>query len=70
LEKIKIPVLIISGGLDEVKDESEKLYEVLKTEKEFKEIPGAGHLFEEGKTFEKLLELTVRWYEEHLRRGS
>ena len=39
-----------------------KLYEVLKTEKEFKEIPGAGHLFEEGNTFQELLNLTVDWY--------
>lgn len=62
LDKIKIPVFIIVGELDEVKDESEKLYQVLQTEKEFKEIPGAGHLFEEGETFEELLNLTVNWY--------
>lgn len=67
LDKIKIPVFIITGELDEVKDESERLFEVLKTEKDFAEIPGAGHLFEEGDTFQKLLELTVDWYTEKLK---
>jgi len=67
LGKIKIPILIISGELDEVKDESEKLYEVLKTEKEFREIPGAGHLFEEGDTFKRLLRATVDWYVKRLK---
>lgn len=67
LDKIKIPIFIISGELDGVKDESEKLYEILKTEKEFKEIPGAGHLFEEGDTFQKLLRLTVDWYVKKLK---
>lgn len=66
LDKIKIPIFIISGELDEVKDESEKLYEILKTEKKFKEIPGAGHLFEEGDTFQALKKFTVEWYIEKL----
>lgn len=65
--KLKIPVLIISGSEDEVKFESEKLYQMLKTKKEFKIIPGAGHLFEEGNTFNELLKLTVNWYAEKLR---
>jgi hypothetical protein len=54
--------------LDEVKDESEKLFEVLKTEKEFKEIPGAGHLFEEGETLGELLRLTIGWYMRRLKK--
>lgn len=67
LEKIKIPVFIITGELDEVKNESEKLFEVLKTEKQFESIPGAGHLFEEGDTFQELKRLTVDWYEGKLK---
>ncbi len=67
LDKIKIPVFVIVGELDEVKDESEKLFEVLETEKRFSEIPGAGHLFEESNTFQKLLKLTVDWYTEKLK---
>lgn len=67
LEKIKVPVFIITGELDEVKDESEKLHEVLKTGKRFAEIPGAGHLFEEGSTFGDLLKLTIEWYVEKLK---
>lgn len=67
MERLQIPILIIVGGLDEVKDESEKLYEVLKSEKQFEEISGAGHLFEERDTFKKLLTLTVDWYVEKLK---
>lgn len=67
VSKIKIPILLISGELDEVKFESEKLYQALKTEKKFEVIPGAGHLFEEGDTFSKLLKLTVDWYVEKLK---
>jgi dienelactone hydrolase len=67
VEKLKIPILIIVGNLDEVKDESERLYKVLKSEKRFEEIPGAGHLFEEGDTFEDLKKLTANWYVEKLK---
>ena len=67
LEKIKILIFIITGELDEVRGESEKLYEILKTEKQFFEIPEAGHLFEEGNTFQDLLKSTVDWYVEKLK---
>lgn len=67
LGKIKIPILIIVGASDEVKTESQRLYKILKSEKRFEEIKGAGHLFEEGKTFEQLLDLTVGWYKEKLK---
>jgi dienelactone hydrolase len=67
VEKIKVPILIIVGGADEVKDESEELYRVLKSEKRFEEIAGAGHLFEEGETFKDLSKLTVGWYDKNLK---
>lgn len=66
IDKIKIPVLIIVGERDPVKGESEKLFQELKSEKKFEEIKKAGHLFEEENTFDKLLKLTVDWYEEKL----
>lgn len=65
--KIKIPVFIIVGALDEVKDESLKLFQNLLCPKEFLEIPQAGHLFEEGDTFQKLLDATVSWYVRQLK---
>ena len=67
LDEIKIPILIIVGESDEVKDESKRLYQVLKSEKRFESIKEAGHLFEEGDTFDKLLKLTVDWYVEKLK---
>ncbi len=67
IKKISVPILIIVGGADEVKDESEKLFQSLKTEKKFEEITGAGHLFEEGETFGELKKLTVSWYEKKLK---
>ena len=63
IDKIKVPVLIIIGELDPIKEESKKLYKELKTEKKMIEIFGAGHLFEEGETFKELLKITVNWYD-------
>lgn len=67
VEKIKVPILIIVGGADEVKNESEELCRFLKSEKRFEEIIGAGHLFEEGETFKELLNLTVDWYDKNFK---
>lgn len=68
LERVKSPVLLIVGGLDDVVIELNKqAFAKLKCEKELKIVPGAKHLFEEPGTLERVAQLAAGWFAHHLK---
>ncbi len=72
LERVTAPTLLIVGGDDPVVLELNRDAErVLRCEKRVEVIPGAGHLFEEPGTLEKVTELATGWFKQHfVRSGS
>jgi dienelactone hydrolase len=68
LESVKVPVLFIVGGEDDVvlelnKESMEKIH----AEKRLEVVPGATHLFEEPGKLEKVARISVKWFSVHLR---
>jgi dienelactone hydrolase len=67
LAKVRSPVLLIVGGLDDVVIElNEKAFAQLRCEKELKIVPGATHLFEEPGTLDIVAKLASEWFKSHL----
>jgi dienelactone hydrolase len=63
LRKVKAPTLLIVGGNDtSVINLNREALAHLFTEKRLEIIPGAGHLFEEPGTLEKVAHLTRQWF--------
>jgi pimeloyl-ACP methyl ester carboxylesterase len=67
LMKVQAPALLIVGGNDDVVIElNRQAAAELRVEHRLEIIPGAGHLFEEPGTLEKVAKLAQEWFEEHL----
>ena len=63
---VKSPTLLIVGGEDtEVLKFNRTAYDALKTEKSFKVVPGATHLFEEPGKMEAVASLAREWFLVH-----
>jgi dienelactone hydrolase len=67
LVRVKSPVLLIVGGLDDVVIKlNEQAYARLRCEKEMRIVPGATHLFEEPGTLEKVANHAAYWFAHYL----
>lgn len=67
LHLVAAPTLLIVGGYDEVVIKLNKeAYELIKSKKELKIIPGATHLFEEPGKLEEVARLAKEWFKAHL----
>jgi len=67
LEKVLAPTLLIVGGEDHVVIELNKMaYEIIKSEKQLKIIPGATHLFEEPGALEAASRVATEWFKKYL----
>lgn len=67
LEDVEAATLLIVGSLDEgVLELNEQAYARLSSEKQMTIVPGAGHLFEEPGTLEKVAQLAADWFAAHL----
>jgi putative phosphoribosyl transferase len=68
LEKVKAPTLLIVGGDDHEVIELNKIaYDKIRSEKEFRIIPGATHLFEETGKLEEVAKLASEWFKKHFK---
>jgi pimeloyl-ACP methyl ester carboxylesterase len=67
LARVTAPTLLVVGSLDTpVIDLNESAYEQLACEKQMTLVPGAGHLFEEGRSLSAVAELAAGWFRHHL----
>jgi putative phosphoribosyl transferase len=67
LARVEAPTLLIVGGEDgAVIGLNQWAYDRLHCEKHLTIVPGAGHLFEEPGTLERVVELAIGWYRRHL----
>jgi len=67
LPKLKIPVLLIVGSLDqEVLELNRKAFNKLNCEKELTVVQGAGHLFEEPGKMEEVIAVSGNWIQKHM----
>ena len=67
LRTVTAPTLLIVGGNDgPVIDLNREALAQLRCEKELIIIPGAGHLFEEPGTLDKVMRHATRWFLQHL----
>lgn len=67
LARVTAPTLLIVGALDgPVITLNETALSELRCEKQLEIIPGAGHLFEEPGTMERVIELAAQWFTHHL----
>ncbi len=67
LEEVRCPTLLIVGGADHtVLELNRRALDLLRCERELAIVPGAGHLFEEAGTLERVSELASDWFERHL----
>ncbi len=67
LENVKVPVLFIVGGEDDVVLELNKeSIEKIHAEKRLEVVPGATHLFEEPGKLEKVARISAEWFSTHL----
>jgi dienelactone hydrolase len=67
LARVEAPTLLIVGGNDgPVIGFNEWAYARLQCTKHLTIVPGAGHLFEEPGTLERVVELAIEWYRRHL----
>jgi putative phosphoribosyl transferase len=70
LDRVAAPTLLIVGGDDvPVLDWNRQAYERLRCEKALEVVPGAGHLFEEPGTLDRVVALATSWFSRHLTRG-
>jgi putative phosphoribosyl transferase len=68
LPGVKVPTLLIVGGLDyEVIELNRQALEKLTAEKELSIVPGATHLFEEQGTLPQVADLAAKWFVKYLR---
>ena len=68
LAAVTAPTLLIVGSLDDgVIDLNERALALLNSEKRLEIVEGAGHLFEEPGTLDKVIELARAWFAKHLR---
>src|SRR5262245_30840671 len=67
LPAVRAPTLLIVGGDDTVVIQlNRQALQRLRCEKRLEIVPGAGHLFEEPGTLERVAELAAAWFAEHL----
>lgn len=67
LEKVRVPTLLLVGGLDDVVIELNRAaYDTLPCEKRLVIVPGATHLFEEPGKLESVAALARDWFIQHL----
>jgi pimeloyl-ACP methyl ester carboxylesterase len=67
LELVHAPALFIVGGNDRVVIRLNDLaVQRLRSPHRMEIVPGAGHLFEEPGTLEKVARFAVKWFEEYL----
>jgi len=67
LERVKASTLLIVGGADPVVlDLNQKAMNLMHCQRALKVVPGAGHLFEEPGTLQKVAELARDWFTETL----
>jgi dienelactone hydrolase len=67
LERVVAPTLLIVGGEDGVViDLNRDAFDRLHCEKRLTIVPGAGHLFEEPGTLDRVIVLAIDWYGKHL----
>lgn len=63
LARVEAPTLLVVGGEDhDVVALNRDAYERLRCEKRLTIVPGAGHLFEEAGTLDRVIELAIDWY--------
>ncbi|MBI5445412.1 MAG: dienelactone hydrolase family protein [Deltaproteobacteria bacterium] len=68
LEAVVAPTLLIVGGRDPaVLELNRKAYARMRALRRLDLVPGATHLFEEPGTLERVTDLAVGWFNEHLR---
>ena len=66
LANVKAPTLLIVGSEDySVLQLNRKAFDMLQTQKEFAEVNGATHLFEEPGTVEEVCKLAAEWFKNH-----
>lgn len=71
LANVRAATLLLVGSQDPVVlDLNRKAMEQLRCPRELIEVEGAGHLFEEPGTLEKVAGLTARWFTRYLRGGD
>jgi len=71
LPRVKSPTLLIVGGLDDaVIKLNEQALALLRSEKRFRIVPGASHLFEQPGTLAEVARLAGEWFERYLRTRS
>ncbi|MEV4947788.1 phosphoribosyltransferase family protein [Streptomyces sp. NPDC053755] len=69
LAGVRAPTLLIVGGADPlVLDLNEQARAALRCENRLDVVAGAGHLFEEPGTLERVGDLAARWFADHLSR--
>lgn len=67
LARVLAPTLLIVGGLDEPVIALNRLaMRQMSCEVALEIVPGAGHLFEEPGTLERVVELAAAWFGRHL----
>ena len=67
LQKVVSPTLLIVGGYDQaVIEMNEAAYGRMHCTRALKVIAGAGHLFEEAGTLERVADFAAGWFESHL----
>lgn len=70
LSSVAAPTLLIAGGHDELVIElNRQALARLTCPKRLEIVPGAGHLFEEPGTLEKVTALAADWFTEHFKSG-
>lgn len=71
LASVKAPTLLIVGGDDvAVLEMNRSALAMLRCEKRLEIVPGAGHLFEEPGSLERVADLAASWFTGHLARGA
>jgi len=71
LAKVRAPTLLIVGGADPIViDLNHEAQAQLRCPTELEIVPGAGHLFEEPGTLERVADLAAGWFTRHLAGGA
>ncbi|MEY4668568.1 MAG: hypothetical protein RL518_1267 [Pseudomonadota bacterium] len=66
LAHLRAPILLIVGGADhEVEALNRKALSTMRCEKQISIVPGAGHLFEEGRSLDTVAGLAAGWFLRH-----
>ena len=67
LERVRVPTLLIVGGLDRVVvDLNRQVFERLTKVKDLEVVPGASHLFEEPGMLDEVARLAQTWFTRYL----